>query len=292
MRRLTIAAALAVTLCFTGDAQSQNPLAAMVDRALEELTPAGRAEVDVILAERGITLDDVRSDPALARELMSSSDLQARVKAAMDGPKAEPSPDQPKPAGARRQARVDAQPRGGPVERDAGLPKQYEVIFQSNLFRRLGWEEPRNNPFGLAGVVHRPDGSRALITRQGRPSGMYVEVGADVGDGYSVVSIAGRSVTIAGGPLGEIDLELDQGVIGSRGGGAGSQQREQTQTKKYEAGRWYPARGLSFRDLVTEILDREGYTMQEVENDKELQQSLKGKYQYLEDEGYTKFPDD
>jgi len=121
---------------------------------------------------------------------------------------------------------------------------------------------------------------------------MYVGIGADVGDGYSVVSISGRSVKVAGGPLGEIDLELDQGVIGSKGGGAESRQREHTPAKKYEAGRWYPARGLSFQDLVREILDREGYTMQEVENDRELQQSLKNKYQYLEDEGYTEFPDD
>ncbi len=292
MRRLAIAVALTAALFLAGDARTQNPLAAMVDRALAELTPAGRAEVDTILAERGITLDDVRASPALARELMSSPDLQARVKRAMDGPKDAPRTAQPARQEARRRARDEAASPGSASGRDGGLPEQYDVILQGNVFRRLGWEEPRHNPFGLAGVVHRPDGPRALITRQGQPNGMYVEVGADVGDGYSVVSITGRSVKIAGGPLGEIGLELDQGVIGSRGGGGESRQREDTATKKYEPGRWYPARGLSFQDLVVEILDREGYTMQEVENDRELQQSLKSKYQYLEDEGYTDFPDD
>ena len=88
-------------------------------------------------------------------------------------------------------------PQAGRPQRTE-MPTGYEVIAEANLFRPLGWEEPRDNPFGLAGIVQHPDGPRALVTRPDRPAGLYVLVGADVGDGYTVAAIDGRSVTLLG----------------------------------------------------------------------------------------------
>jgi hypothetical protein len=109
-----------------------------------------------------------------------------------------------------------------------------------------------------------------------------------------VASIDGRSVKLVGGALGEVALELDGAVIGSRaeGGRAGPQRGKQGPSGKDEGEKWYPVRGLPFMEIVQTILGREGLTMQDVENDRDLQESLKKKYQYLEDEGYTEFPDD
>ena len=290
MRRVVTTALLVTAMALVSLPDSSAQIAEMVDRALEGMSPEGRAEVDAILAERGITLDDVRNDPTLARKLMSSPDIQARVKRAMEG-RGGANDDAPPPE------RPDSDPSRGQRpphgRQEAGLPEQYQVIVEGNVFRRLGWQETKHNPFGLAGVVHRPDGPRALITRQGSPAGLYVEVGADVGDGYTVESIDGRSVKLVGGPLGEVTLGLDPGVIGSRGGGGGGPQAARKEgPEKGKGEKWYPVRGLPFMELVGTILGREGLTMQDVENDQDLANSLKKKYQYLEDEGYTKFPDD
>ncbi|MBT3269730.1 hypothetical protein HN371_21475 [Candidatus Poribacteria bacterium] len=295
MRRTLVTALLIASLALISLVQPSAQVAGMVDRALESMPPAGRAEVDAILAERGLTLDDVRNDASLAQKLMSSPEIQERVKRAMEGPgtaEAKAPPSQGPPASQERDPSEAPRPPRG--QREGGLPERYQVIMEGNLFRRLGWQEQRHNPFGLAGVVHRQDGAWALITKQGRPAGLYVEVGADVGDGYTVSAIDGRSVKLVGGTLGEVTLELDGAVIGSRSGGGRPESRptKQGPSDKGKGEKWYPVRGLEFMELVGTILGREGLTMQDVENDRDLQQSLKKKYQYLEDEGYTKFPDD
>ncbi|MAF12138.1 hypothetical protein CMK11_16965 [Candidatus Poribacteria bacterium] len=295
MRRTRVTALLVAALALTSLVHSSAQVAEMVDRALEQMSPAARAEVDAILAERGLTLDDVRNDASLAQKLMSSPEIQERMKRAMEGrgPTESKPPPPVSPDAPQERDRSEAPRRPG-REREAGLPQRYRVIMHANLFRRLGWQEQHHNPFGLAGVVHRQDGAWALITKQGRPAGLYVEVGADVGDGYTVASIDGRSVKLVGGALGEVALELDGAVIGSRaeGGRAGPQRGKQGPSGKDKDEKWYPVRGLPFMEIVQTILGREGLTMQDVENDRDLQESLKQKYQYLEDEGYTEFPDD
>ena len=188
-------------------------------------------------------------------------------------------------------------PRPGPRDKgareEAELPERYEVIAEANLFRHLGWEEARHNPFGLVGIVQRPNGPRALITRQGRPAGLYAEVGADVGDGYTVASIGRRSVKLIGGALGEVTLALDASIAGSRGGGHDQQARsEESAPDAVGDGRWRPVRGLSKEEVVNTILGREGFTLEEVLSNKELETRLEKKYGYLEDEGYIQDDDD
>ncbi|MEO2005865.1 MAG: hypothetical protein ABGY41_17415 [Candidatus Poribacteria bacterium] len=298
MRRALTTALVIVAMASLSLPRATAQVGAMVDRALESMSPAARGEVDVILDERGITLDDVRNNPALAMELMRSPEIQARIKRAMEGRVAGEDPktrvDQPKPE--REQAPQErARESGGPRERRSpGLPDEYKVIVDGNVFRKLGWQEPeKRNPFRLAGVVGRPSGARVLIVKEGRAAGLYVEVGADVGDGYTVESIDGLSVTLAGGALGEVTLQLDPDVVGSRGGGGERQKKDRGPAPaKDDGGRWYPKRGMEFMQIVGEILKRENLTMQDVENDEYLQDTLRTKYQYLEDEGYTKFPDD
>lgn len=298
MRRAVTMLVIITAFALTTLVDSSAQVAGMVDRALASMSPAARAEVDVILDERGITLDDVRNNPALAMELMRSPEVQARMKRAMEGSVAGKDPktreDQPKPEREQAPQERARENRGRPERRSLGLPDEYKAIVDGNVFRKLGWQEPeKHNPFRLAGVVGRPSGARALIVKEGRAGGLYVEVGADVGDGYTVESIDGLSVKLVGGALGEVTLELDDGVVGSRGGGGEREKKDRGPAPaKDDGGRWYPKRGLEFMQLVGEILKRENLTMQDVENDEYLQETLKSKYQYLEDEGYTTFPDD
>ncbi len=139
----------------------------------------------------------------------------------------------------------NAQPRAGPhvAERQAAVVLgHHRGIAEANVFRPLGWEEPRHGPFGLAGIAPRPDGPRALITRGDRPSGLYVQVGGDVGGGYAVLSIGGRTVTLAGGALGEVTLELDPSVVGSRGAAPGRGGGPPLDTRHGAgAAAWYPS---------------------------------------------------
>jgi hypothetical protein len=170
------------------------------------------------------------------------------------------------------------------------------VIVEKNLFRRLGWgPEPPRNPFTLVGVITHGRTKKALLSRDG--AGVYAAVGEDVGHGYKLASIDGYNAKLTGGPMGELTIELNQEMLGapsSSGGGAPTVGKsapppsgeKKPQTQK----RWYPRRGAPVTDIIREILEREGISWEQVEKDKDLQNKLKSKYQYLEDEGYTQFP--
>lgn len=55
--------------------------------------------------------------------------------------------------------------------------------------------------------------------------------------------------------------------------------------------RWYPARGVPLPDLIRQILEKEGVSWQELQSNKDLQQKLRKKYGYLQEEGYAQFDD-
>lgn len=169
-------------------------------------------------------------------------------------------------------------------QKENGLPERYEIIAGANLFRRLGWEETWHSPFGLVGIVQRPDGPRALITRPNEPCGLYVQVGANVGDDYTVTSIDGRSVRLTGGAIGEIELELDPSVVGARGGSLPSSEAAPQRQDETGDTRWYPVSGLSEKELILSILAHEGLTMEDMYSDPELAQKMGDKYEYLKPE--------
>ena len=172
-------------------------------------------------------------------------------------------------------------------------PTGYGTIAKDNLFRPLGWEESREHPFGLAGIVQHPDGPRALVTRQDRPAGLYVQVGGEVGDGYAVASIGGRSVRLVGDGVDDVTVEFDASVRGARGGDSPRRSRAQAQRKaEPQDGRWYPPSGMTLNELRAAIMDREGLTWAEVMADEDLGNAIEDKYRYLKDGGYVPDPED
>lgn len=174
------------------------------------------------------------------------------------------------------------------------MPWPYRVIVQRNLFRRLGWKPSApQNPFTLIGIVDDGKRKRALLARQGSAMGIYATVGEEVGHGYKIAAIERYSVRLTGGPFGTLTCDLDRDVVGLTGGRSpapSSTVPPKAPPSKSPPKRYYPVRGARLEDILREILEREGLSWEKVDNDKALQQKLKKKYQYLEEEGYVKFP--
>lgn len=163
------------------------------------------------------------------------------------------------------------------------LPEYYAAIIDQNLFRKLGWHvEPERNPFTLVGVMVAPKGSRALLVSNG--SAKYVAVGEDAGAGYTVASIERGTVEVEGGAQGKLTLVLDKDVIGVSGGKSGGPAKERALPKKKEKKRdlrWRPRKGASGEEQFAAILDREGYTWDDIKRNPELGGELKQTYSYV-----------
>jgi len=177
-----------------------------------------------------------RSASTKAAAASASADKQRAKAAAAASP--EKSRIARKNQGARRPAKTSAAKAPGagsaarPAEMDApsamqaprpntpsGLPPHYASILDGNLFRRLGWSgEPKRDPFQLVGVMVSDNTRRALLSHNG--SAVYVDVGAEVGEGYTVASIERGAVELQGGALGPLNLALDRDVIGIKGAGS------------------------------------------------------------------------
>ena len=163
------------------------------------------------------------------------------------------------------------------------LPEYYAAIIDQNLFRKLGWHvEPERDPFTLVGVMVAAEGSRALLGSNG--SARYVAVGEDAGAGYTVTSIERGTVEVEGGAQGKLTLVLDKDVIGVSGGGSGgpAKGRAPTKSKKKKRDlRWHPPKGASGGEQFAMILEREGYTWDDIKRNPELGGELKQTYSYV-----------
>jgi hypothetical protein len=221
------ALALAAGVCLLVSVRAQTP--DEVDKMLANMPEEARTLLQAELKRQGFTLDDVRTNPQLAGRLLSDPSFQQRIREAMEAkarggkasgpssPKGEPGADRAAgtgPPGAPQKA-----PQASSVH--ASVPERYAVIAARNLFRPLGWGgEAKRNPFRLVGVVFRGNGDRrVLLAREGTPAGLYLGVGDDAGEGYRVTGIERQSARLAGGPLGEISLQLSNELVGSTGGG-------------------------------------------------------------------------
>ncbi|MBM3215809.1 hypothetical protein FJZ36_12930 [Candidatus Poribacteria bacterium] len=285
-----------------------------VNRFIDQMPAPARKAVEAVLRENGVTLDDVRSNPALAAKLMSSPEIRQRIEQAMAGvmPKSPASSPAKKEASksenagnGKKPSEAPAKPGAGPpmppVQFGPGVPEHYRAIGNLNVFRRLGWAPPGpQNPFTLVGIVESGSKKRALLGKQGSQGSVYVAAGEDAGNGYRVARIDSNAVVMQGNGLPELRLELDIAAVASTGGGAppptqqGPAPAAMSSVKKPggNPGRWYPNKGAPLQDVIMGILKKEGLTMQQVENDKALQEKLRDKYSYLEEEGYAKFPRD
>jgi hypothetical protein len=166
------------------------------------------------------------------------------------------------------------------------MPQQYALILEGNLFRRLGWSgEPKRDPFQLVGVMVSKDARRALLSHNG--SAFYVEVGAEVGEGYTVASIERGAVELQGGALGTLDLVLDRDVIGVKGARSHSSAVAKAPAARVEKkdGRWRPPKGTSGDQQWEMIMEREGVTWEDIKRNPERAGEIKESYSYIWEDG-------
>ena len=240
-----------------------------------------------VVTQRNASTKTTASNAA-AREQQARARLASKTRNAekSSGSKRQPKASARKAANAAAAARPTeaAAPSGirpPRPNRSDGLPQDYSSILERNLVRKLGWSgEPKRDPFQLVGVMVSDDTRRALLSHNG--AALYVEVGADIGEGYTVASIERGAVELQGGALGPLNLALDRDVIGIRGAKSHtSVVAKAPQARVKKDGRWRPPKGTPGDKQWEMIMEREGVTWEDIKRDPERAGEIKESYSYI-----------
>ncbi|MHA1777528.1 MAG: hypothetical protein ACTSWC_12195 [Promethearchaeota archaeon] len=245
------------------------------EKFINNLSPQARE----FLQKKGIDLEKLKTD----------ADLQDKVRKMMKDPKLRNeifgNKEQSKPAKQKAKKNENRKKE----QKKEGLPSNYEIIIQKNLFRPLGWTFKKPGPsFVLCGVVRFTGEKKVLIQRQGSPEGFYVGVGETIAGGYKVEEITDYTAKLKKDDE-EIILRLSEWV--PRGGTAKpnvgpsperrdnrNENKEKGAPPKMEKPQFQPPPGI-YGEMIKEILEKEGLRFQEVMKNPALQEELKKKYE-------------